>query len=67
VELICPVCKKFIEISEREACVGGRCRCRKCWGIFSIKSLRPLQLVIGESAQDREELISASQGGNTHA
>jgi hypothetical protein len=46
-EVICPACQKWIEIPERQAVAGGRCRCDECWGVLKIASVRPLRVELG--------------------
>lgn len=64
-ELICPVCKKWTEIPERDVLPGRQCRCRECWSILRVESSRPLRVRPASSgSQTPEEIASTtSQGG----
>ena len=52
-ELVCPVCAKWIEVAERNAVSGGRSRCPECWKLLRVVSVRPLTLRVESRGADR--------------
>lgn len=51
-EVICPVCRRLIEIPDLQALTGNRCRCKKCWETFFIESTHPLRIRV-ETPEER--------------
>lgn len=50
-EMVCPVCRKWTDIPEREAIADTRCRCQECWAPFRLVSVRPLRLMAEAQTQ----------------
>jgi hypothetical protein len=68
-ELVCPACRKWIEVAERDAILGGRPRCPECWEMLKVKSVRPLVLQVESRAGNRSGRSEqpASQTGGRRA
>jgi len=64
-ELICPVCRKWTEVAEREVYGGGRCRCRECWSLLYVESRHPLRVRANGSSERTDERAAGTslQGG----
>lgn len=61
VELICPACRRLIEISDSQALTGNRCRCKKCWETFYVECARPLKIRV-ETLEERIKRPAARTG-----
>lgn len=53
-ELICPVCGKWTEVSDTTSYKGHRFRCEECWALLRIVSERPLRA-------ERETVATATE------
>ncbi len=49
-EIICPACRRMVEIPAQAAVVGAHSKCPKCWTILETVSDRPLRLIVSSSS-----------------
>jgi uncharacterized paraquat-inducible protein A len=43
-EIICPACRRMVELPAQVAVVGAQCKCPKCWTILEAVSDHPLRM-----------------------
>jgi phage FluMu protein Com len=43
-EIICPACRRMVEVPAQVAVVGAQCKCPKCWTILEVVTDHPLRL-----------------------
>lgn len=49
-EIICPACRRMVEIPALAAVVGAQCKCPKCWTILEAVSDHPLRMAVRSSS-----------------
>jgi uncharacterized paraquat-inducible protein A len=49
-EIICPACRRMIDIPAQAAVVGAHSKCPKCWTSLETISEHPLRVTAGPSS-----------------
>lgn len=44
-EIICPACRRMVEVPAQVAVVGAHCKCPKCWVLLEVVNDHPLRMV----------------------
>ena len=52
-EIICPACRRMVEVPAQVAVVGAQCRCPKCREILEVTCSHPLRMAICKNPTDR--------------
>lgn len=45
-EIICPACRRMVEVPARVASIGAQCKCPKCWAILEAVNEHPLRMAV---------------------
>ena len=48
-EIICPACRKMVEVPAQVAIIGAQCKCPKCWTVLEVVNDHPLRMVISNN------------------
>ncbi len=62
-EIICPVCRRMIEIPAHAAVVGARSKCSKCWSELVTSNTHPLRVQQSSSIPHETRSDSAEKVG----
>jgi len=57
-EIICPACRRMVEVPAQVAVMGAQCKCPKCWEILEVINEHPLRMVV--SKHPSSKLVRAS-------
>jgi phage FluMu protein Com len=49
-EIICPACRRMIEVPAQVVVIGARSKCPKCWTILETISEHPLRVAVSSSS-----------------
>jgi phage FluMu protein Com len=49
-EIICPACRKLVEIPAQAVVIGTHSKCPKCWTILETVSDHPLRVIVSSSS-----------------
>jgi hypothetical protein len=58
-EIICPACRRMVEVPARVASVGAQCKCPKCWAILEAVNEHPLRMAV--SSRPLGNLVRATK------
>lgn len=66
-EIICPACRRMVEVPVHVAVVGAQCKCPKCWAVLEVVMDHPLRLVISTHPQGAIVRASSSAKSSDHS
>ena len=52
-EIICPACRRMVEVPAQVAVVGAQCKCPKCWTVLEAVADHPLRVVVSTHPQGK--------------
>jgi len=61
-EVICPACRKMVDVPVHVAVIGVQFKCPKCWTVIEVKTDRPLGLAV--STNPRGNIVRAPVSSN---
>jgi uncharacterized paraquat-inducible protein A len=60
-EIICPACRRMVEVPAQVAVVGAHCKCPKCWTILEVVNDHPLRMVVSPSSSTSKPVRAGSK------
>ncbi len=61
-EVICPACKRMVDVPVHVAVIGVQFKCPKCWTVIEVKTDRPLSMVV--STKPKGNIVRAASSSN---
>jgi len=62
-EIICPACRRMVEVAIHVVVVGARFKCPKCWTVLEVAADRPLRVIVSTHSQG--SIVRASSSART--
>jgi uncharacterized paraquat-inducible protein A len=60
-EIICPSCRRMVEIPAQMAVIGAQCKCPKCWTVLEAVSEHPLRMAALSSSSPKKRIRAGSE------
>jgi uncharacterized paraquat-inducible protein A len=59
-EIICPACRRMVEIPAQAAVIGAQSKCPKCWTVLETVNDRPLRVIVSSPTSTSKPVHAGS-------